>query len=182
MMYPETDRQLVKRSLKGDKDSFTQLILNHEKTLYGTAMGIVKNSHDASDAIQDAILEAYENLDSLREPNYFKTWLIRILIHKCYAILKRSSRQIPTEFTEESLGCTEDTSDTAMDIRNAMDTLSGGDRLILTLFYVEDIPIKEIASMLELSQGAVKNRLYRSRTHFKEIYCKEGIRHEPAKS
>lgn len=179
-MNHRNDRRLVIRALRGDKDAFTELILASEKTLYGTALSLVKNSSDASDAIQDAILEAYEKLDTLRNPEYFRTWLIRILIHKCYALLQRASRQIPMEFTEAEGGVTEECPDTSLDVRSAMDSLSDGDRLVLSLFYLEDIPIKEIASMLGISPGAVKTRLTRSRAHFKTAYGKEEPIHETA--
>lgn len=59
------------------------------KDMYRTAIAILMNDADAADAIQDTILSCWEKLDTLREPRYFKTWLTRILIHKCYDIKKQ---------------------------------------------------------------------------------------------
>lgn len=70
---------LARLAKKGDKAAFSNLIKIYEKDLYRVSMAMLKNDDDALDGIQDAILKAFKSIKNLREPEYFKTWLIKIL-------------------------------------------------------------------------------------------------------
>ena len=63
------------------KETFTKLVLESEKTFYRVSMSMLKNETDCEDAVQTAILTAYEKLDTLKNEEFFKTWLVRILIN-----------------------------------------------------------------------------------------------------
>ena len=76
--------RLVKLARKGDREAFTQLVVANERMLSRVAMATLKNPDDAADAVQDTVLQAWESLGQLRQPRYFKTWLVRILRNKCY--------------------------------------------------------------------------------------------------
>ena len=76
-----------------DKQTFTDLVLDAEHTLYRVSKTILREDHDCEDAVQEAILKAYQKLDTLREERYFRTWLIRILINECYRI-RRTARPV----------------------------------------------------------------------------------------
>ena len=73
----------VKLAKSGDKAAFSELIDCHRQTLYRVAKGILKSDFDVADAIQEAIISAYKNIGSLKNEDYFKTWIIRILINEC---------------------------------------------------------------------------------------------------
>ena len=73
---------LIRKAMKGDAEAFIQLIELCEQSMYRSAKAILANEEDIGDAIQETILAAYKNLSALKEPRYFKTWLIRILINK----------------------------------------------------------------------------------------------------
>lgn len=169
-----TDKKLVRKAVLGDKSAFTSLIISCEGTLYGTAMELLKNHDDAGDCIQDAIITAYNKIGTLREEKYFKTWLIRILINRCYTRLNERTRMIPTDFPEDFAQSEETDRDMSADVQNTLLTLSETDRVILTLHYFEDISVKEIAAVLQISETAVKQRLSRGRQHFKESYLPKG--------
>lgn len=72
---------LIKRSKKGDKEAFALLMDMHRQMLYNTALLVLHQEDDALDAIQDAILACWENLPTLRKDQYFKTWLVKILLN-----------------------------------------------------------------------------------------------------
>ena len=78
-------------------DVFIEGINNNRLSFYKTAKAILQNEDDIEDAIQDALETGYKNLDTLKEPKYFKTWMTRILINKCYDILRKKSKIVPTE-------------------------------------------------------------------------------------
>ena len=78
-----------------DREQFTSAVLAAEPTLYRSRGNHARSEHDCADAAQQAILRAWEQLDSLRSTRYFKTWLVRILINECSTILRRQQRLAP---------------------------------------------------------------------------------------
>ena len=87
---------LIRRAKKDDKDAFCRLMDEHLQCMYKMASAYLKNDEDVADAIQDTILSCYENLKSLKQNRYFKTWMLRILINKC--------KDIRCEMTPTSVG------------------------------------------------------------------------------
>lgn len=162
---------LIKRSKKGDKEAFALLMDMHRQMLYNTALLVLHQEDDALDAIQDAILACWENLPTLRKDQYFKTWLVKILLNKCRDIQRSQSHYAFVEKLPESGD--EPDWDTHMDVGRAMDRLGDQDQLILSLFYYDDLNIRQIAEALSISEGAVRTRLTRSRERFKKIYLQE---------
>ena len=75
-----------------DKDAFCQLIRLYTPNMYKVAKAILKNDEDAADAIQETVLTCWEKINTLQKDNYFKTWLIRILINHCNTIYRQKSR------------------------------------------------------------------------------------------
>lgn len=149
-----------------NKKQFTTQVLEAEKSLYHIAKSIVKNDEDCADAIQNAVLHAYEKLHTLRNEKYFKTWLTRILINECNHIIRSRKELIPYEdyFKAQETVQQEDYSE----VFQAVMELDSTYRLPLVLFYVEGFSIREICRILKLSQSTVKTRLYRSRKLLKE--------------
>ena len=164
---------LVKRARSGDKEAFVQLMEESKLSLLAAARAILKDEEDVADAMQETVLTAFQKLCTLREEKYFKTWLIRILINHCYTILRRRKTVPLSDFLPEE--SKENNWDDILDVRTALEETSAGDRLVLTLFYVEDMSQREIGRVLGISENAVKQRLARGRRHFKSIYCREAV-------
>ena len=80
---------LIRKAKKGDKDAFCRLMDENVQSMYKIAAAYLKNDEDVADAIQDTILSCYENLKSLKQNRYFKTWMIRILINKCKDMIQK---------------------------------------------------------------------------------------------
>lgn len=166
---PKTKAYDEKQSIT--KDEFIELINENRPSLYRVAKGILKNEHDVEDAASEAILKAYKNLHSLSNLECFKPWLIRILVNECYAILKQRNR-IDLQENLEILNLTyeDKKSDELMD---SINKLKEDHRTVLILFYYEDMSIKDISSVLEISEGTVKSRLNRAKEKLKAILEKE---------
>lgn len=139
--------------------------------LYRTAMLLLKNEDDVLDAMQDTILVCWEQLPTLRQDRYFRTWLTRILLNKCYDCLRQRAHFSGEEDLPE-IG-TETDFDTSMDVGRMMMRLPESDRVILSLFYYDDYTTRQIAQTLGISEGAVRTRLNRSRERFKKLYLQE---------
>ena len=83
------DEMLVKRTLKGDKDAFNQLVAKYQTRVYGLAVNILRNFSDAEDLAQEAFIRAYLSLHQLRDPAKFGAWLYRITQNLCRRWLQR---------------------------------------------------------------------------------------------
>lgn len=140
--------KLVRKSKKGNNLAFSTLIKTYEKDLYKVAIAMTKNEEDALDCIQEAILQSYISIKDLRQEEYFKTWLIKILINKCNALLKKNKKimNLDMEITEDL-------------------------KIIVILYYYEDMSIKDISESLNIPQGTIKSRLSRARKKLKETLC-----------
>ena len=83
------------------KENLGRLILESERQMYLTAKTILRNDQDCGDAIQEAIVKAFQKIDTLRQDKYAKTWLMRILINECYSRLRREGTRISAIFIRQ---------------------------------------------------------------------------------
>ena len=166
---------LIRKAKKGDKDAFCRLIDENVQSMYKVAAAYLKNDEDVADAIQDTILSCYENLKSLKQNRYFKTWMIRILINKCKDMIQKKklvtyTDQMPeTPFHEEEYA--------AMEWAQALEPLDSKYCLIVLLYYMEGFSVREISDALDMKESTVKSRLHRGRKQIAEMYgykVKEG--------
>lgn len=150
------------------KENLGRLILESERQMYLTAKTILHNDQDCGDAIQEAIVKAFQKIDTLRQEKYAKTWLMRILINECYSLLRRESRYVSMEEMKElSSGEAEEKRDYS-DLYSAVNSLKEELRIPVILYYGEDFSIREIAQILEITEGAVQKRLFRARMQLRD--------------
>lgn len=158
------------------KEQLGALILDSEKQLYSTAKTILYNDQDCADAIQETIVKAFSKFETLRNDKYARTWLIRILINECYTLLRKSSKLVFLEETREMTEVGVDKYTDYSDLYRAVNSLKAELRLPVILYYVEDFNIKEIAQILEITEGAVQKRLARARGKLRhDLQESEGI-------
>ena len=159
--------KLVRKSKKGNNSAFSILIKSYEKDLYKVAIAMTKNDDDALDCIQEAILQAYISIKDLRQDEYFKTWLIKILINKCNALLKKNKKILNLD-VNTSKNDTVEQSD-RLELKDSINSLDSDLRIIIILYYYEDMSIKDISESLNIPQGTIKSRLSRARSKLKEM-------------
>ncbi len=149
-----------------DKTQFTEEVLAAEKSMYYVAKSILGNDEDCADALQNAILSAYSNLQSLKEEKYFKTWLTRILINECYSMVKKRHPAITYEeyMEEEQAEESSEYSEVYLEIQSLEEKY----RVPFVLHYVEGFTLREIAGMLKSTEAGVKMRLLRARAILKK--------------
>lgn len=160
--------RMVKKAQNGDKEAFLSLMRENELGMYRTAKAILHREDDVEDAVQEAVCRAFYKIGDLRKPRYFKTWLTRVLINCCYDLLREQRGIVSLELLPET-GYEEDR-DAALDVRESLAALGENDRLILTLYYLNDLSVRDVAKLLGISEGAVKQRLVHGRRRFKEAY------------
>jgi len=143
------------------REAFIEAARESEATMYHVAMSILKNDADCADAVQQALLLAFEKLHTLKQEQFFKTWMIRILIHECYRIQKFNKRHLPYE---------DRTADNKMweqgkytDLYLAIMELPEHLRILVTLYYLDGYSVKEVAEIMKMKEGTVKSRLSKAR-------------------
>lgn len=161
---------LVKRAKRQDADAFTELMQLYMKDLYRVALAILMNDEDAADAIQDTILACFEKLNTLKKEQYFKSWMTRILINKCYDIRRKTLRFVDLEACEEPTA--QDSYN--LELKEALSSLDEKYRCVMILFYSEGYRVNEISAMLKIPASTVKTRLQRGREKLARYYREHG--------
>ena len=152
--------QLYRR--KQDTDAFMGLIEENMQPMYKTAWSILRNEEDVADALQETIVKGFESLHTLRRPEFFKTWMMRILINTCLQIRKQRQRLLTFGADLPDMPV-EDSYDTDSGFKELLDMVDEADRLLLTLYYADEFKVSEIAELLEMNVNTVKTRLSRAR-------------------
>lgn len=161
-------KYLVKRAQKHDDQAFVELIELEKQDMYKVARSYLRSQEDIADAIQDTIVTCYEKISSLKEPKYFKTWMIRILINKCKDIIRAGKHESLLEvFPEQEDMCMAYQN---YEFEELMGQIDDKYRIILLLYYSEGFKIREIAEILDLEENTVKTRLARGRRQFEKEY------------
>lgn len=161
-------QQDVGLAIRGDTDAFTRLILTHKSYLYSLARRYLNHDEDCADAIQETIFKSFRSISTLREPTFFKTWLSRILINECIQLLRAQKRALIIEQSEWDCK-TANVPYEAIELREAVAYLEDDLRIVIQLYYYEDVPVKRIAKLLGVPKGTVKSRLHRAREKLAEV-------------
>lgn len=152
--------KLAEKAISGDEDAFLSLLYLHKKALYRTALAYLKNEEEALEAVQEVTYRAFEKIQTVRKPEYIKTWLVRIMINYCNDTLKLRKRIVTDDEAHLQTGISEDY--TYLEVEEALAQLTEEERDLVHLKYIHDIKIKDIAEMSSTPEGTVKTRLYKA--------------------
>ncbi|MBQ9227692.1 MAG: sigma-70 family RNA polymerase sigma factor [Eubacterium sp.] len=150
------------------KDEYIKAVKRNSNRLYLIALSYLQNHYDAEDVMQEVLLKLWKTKKAFNDEEHIDKWLTISCIHKCKDRFKSpfAKKTVPVDeinelYTFDSIK--------SLDIFNAVMSLPKNERLAVHLFYYEDMPINEIATMLKCKPSAVKTRLHRARKHLKEI-------------
>ncbi|WP_338780245.1 sigma-70 family RNA polymerase sigma factor [Metabacillus sp. FJAT-52054] len=167
-------KDLVKKAKKGDGEAFVSLVKQYEDVLYRTASRLLRNDEDVADAVQDAIISAYEKLHTLKKNEYFNTWICKILINKCNSMLSKNKNL--SVIHEHLLPEKRNDEYHKLELEDALNSLNEVYRLALILYYIVGLNVKEISEFLKEPEGTIKSRLSRAKTILRTTYYKsEGV-------
>ena len=149
------------------KNWFCDNIKNLENGMYRLSYSILKNEEDAKDAVQEAIYNAYKNLETLKDKRKFKSWIYKIVANTSFEILRNKKNQIDIE--QANIPAEKIDIDTNLTLWKAVQGLEQPYRTTITLFYYEDMSIKEISEITGSKVDAIKKQLSRGRDKIKEV-------------
>ena len=148
------------------RELFEREYPKYEKSLFLVAAAYLHNTEDAKDAVQEAAISAYQAIDSLRHPEYFKTWLTRIVINKCKNYLK--SRRCTEELCDTlNVFCSIPTAD--LEIMDAICRMDKAASIYIILRFYNDMNYDEVARSLQQPVSTVKYRTKKALRELKEL-------------
>src|ERR1700684_3294551 len=188
---------LVHASKNGDVAAFEQLVKRYDRKLLRIAQSVTHNREDSQDAVQEAFLKAYQHLGDFREDSKFSTWLIRITVNQSLMKLRKQratkESSLNRDFQADGDMLPMDVTDWApnpeqlywaSELRNILaknlEELSPILRTVFVLRDIEGLTIDQTAEVLNISQTAVKARLWRARMQLRESLTKYFRRHTDA--
>lgn len=188
--YAKQDEQLyfhIRNMQAGRMDSYTEVYNLSAKYLYKIIYDIVQNYHTTEDMLQETFLKIYNNIGSLQSPEAYFVWAGRIATNLCVRHIHKYRKEVLTTATEDGEGNEEFIFDTVAEdnemfipesvlenkehqrmIGEVIDSLSVEQKLAVQCFYFEEMSVKEIATLMECSEGTIKSRLNYARKSIKD--------------
>lgn len=172
-MSAKPDEYYIEQTLKGNVNAYAFLVEKYKHMVYTLSVRIIKNREEAEEVSQDVFVKAYKNLENFKGESKFSTWIYKIAYYASLDVVKRNKRFVNSENIEDlsdsDLGNIQDAleylheKDRKNVINKALLKLNEDERVILTLYYFEDLPIKDISQIVNLSVDNIKIKLFRSR-------------------
>lgn len=144
-----------------DAITFQAKALQLERLMFHVSWSLLHREADCADAVQEALTRAWQKRYSLRNPEKFKPWLIRILINTCNDILRQRRKQ-PLIVSGEEIPVELESGDPSS-VHEAIECLKPEWRMVILLYYMEGYSVREMAQLLHLPEGTVKSRLMYAR-------------------
>lgn len=161
------------------KEIFSNLVIPLKTKLYKTGIAILKNDDDVCDAIQNTLISAFQNLEKLENEHYFSTWITRIMMNKCYDIIKNNKKIVYlNQQMEKEDNAYYDTYREESEVERALNSIDSELRMIALLYYYDGFSVREIAELCNIPEGTVKSRLSRAREKLYILLKEEGDKNE----
>ena len=176
-METRDDIHVIEKVLAGDTAAFASLVNRHKDLVFNIAMNICRNREDAEEVAQDTFVKAFQKLGSFRKESRFSTWLYRIAYNEAISMVRKSrlttvaleeeiTEAMPEEDVETEIAGM-DTGEQKTVVRKILARLPETDRVLVTLYYMDNQPVSEISAITGLGESNVKVRLHRIR---KKLY------------
>lgn len=149
-----------------DSNDFERVFKRNNKRLFLIALSFTANQYDAEDILQNSFMKLLKTKTEFENDEHIDKWLTSVTVNESKNLLKSAFRKKSADF-EDYITTYSFESEKSEDLFNAVMSLPKKLRTVIHLFYYEDMPIKEIADMLNIKQSAVKTRLCRAREQLK---------------
>ncbi|HZD56481.1 MAG TPA: sigma-70 family RNA polymerase sigma factor [Anaerolineales bacterium] len=176
-MQNASDQELIIDLQKGSLDALGILYDRHRRMVYRTALGIVADTEAAADLLQDVFLRLHRFAGRVDESRPLEPWLYRVTANLSYTWVKRRKRWFsPLEDIAEWLSGNKkqtphhlaELDEESQQVRQAISTLPLRQRVVIVLYYINDLSLLEISEILEVPEGTVKSRLHYGRQALKK--------------
>ncbi|MFY0518759.1 sigma-70 family RNA polymerase sigma factor [Lysinibacillus sp. UGB7] len=146
--------EIVQRAIRGDHQAILSLIEMDEDILYRMAFTYLKNEQDALDVMQDLVYKALKKMHTVKQHEYARTWLVRVLINCCKDHLRKRQPTVPIEEYHLFEGAI------YSDMERLLEHLSLSEQQLVYMKYFQQLKNKEIAELNQIPEGTVKSKLH----------------------
>lgn len=170
---------LVARTLQGDTEAFGEIVKQFSALMLRTAYMIVGDRDIAEDAVQDALIQAWQHLPDLRESGALRPWLMRIVVNQCISFkrkLARSAAFVRQSLSEQSSNLAAEVADDYKgrmerdwDLAQAIDNLPWKQRVVIILHYYNGMTLPLMATALQISENTLKKRIQAALTNLRRV-------------
>ena len=167
------DEILVMDCQSGSVKALEMLVTRWQKRLWRYACRLTGEPEAAWDVTQESWLGIVRGIYRLNDPARFRPWAYRIVTNKAHDWIRKDARapQVQADrITERQSQSNPESSETFSDLQNIMCRLSAQSRDILTLYYLEEFGLAEVASILRIPKGTVKSRLHNARNELRKLW------------
>jgi len=165
------DQLLVMDAQDGDVNAMEKLVSRWQKRLWQHAYRLVGDTEAAWDITQQTWLGIIKGLRKLNDPANFRAWAYRITANKTVDWIKKN--KTVNQISIKDVSGRQQKEKSEIGLKELLEKLDFEKRLILTLYYFENLNIAEICVAMKVPEGTVKSRLYNARNELKELYEKE---------
>jgi len=187
-----TDNEVIKLILQGDKEKFRILVEQYKQMVFRTCMGFLHNKDDADDLTQDVFIQTYQSLPRFKGDSVFSTWLYRIAVNASLNKIRKSPMKTMLQRFESITGSKsekeaypivrdeEDPENILIKqehidwVQRALDSLTENQRTAIVLSKYDDLSQKEIADIMNTSEGAIEALLQRAKKNLREKLSAHG--------
>lgn len=172
-MHQDTDQYYISETLKGDSRAYSFLVEKYQNFVYTIVIRMVKVKEEAEEVSQDTFIKAFQSLSSYRGESKFSSWLYSIAYRKALDRIRKNNKINTTELIEEITESNFESIENALHyiqeqerneiIKKCILQLKEQDAAIITFYYYEDLTVKEIAKITQLTEDNIKIKLHRSR-------------------
>jgi len=155
------------------REEFAAAVTEHSRRMYRAARSVLDSDADAEDAVGQAVLLAWQSLDRLRDKGAVRPWLVKIAVNCAYSLQRKRGRVVSLEDLDREPAAQDPPRYDGL--WEAVSALPPERRVVVTLFYYEDMSVEQIAKCLRVPRGTVKSRLSRARKQLKEMLCDEEV-------
>lgn len=179
------ERLLIKQVKEGNRDAFRILVANHHQMVIRICMSFLNQQEDAEDVAQEVFIEIFKSMPTFREESSLSTWLYRMAVNKSLDFIRQKKRKkrgygLLTHMEYSDLANLSVSNDTDSDmlleeeerrqiLLSVMSQLPERQRIALTLSKLEELPQKEVAQIMDVSEGSVESLLVRGKKKLKEL-------------
>lgn len=180
-----TDQFYIQKVIEGDSESFRFLVERYRDKAFSVAFSVLRNQVFTEDVVQESFIRAYRKIETFRGDAAFSTWLMRIVVNEAIKVLRKKKKEI--EGHKELANVNEPQLNNSIKlmqkreqriyIDKAMKQMPQREALVLQLYYLEDLSLKEMEEVMALKADHIKVLLYRARKRFYTLLEQE-LKHE----
>ena len=188
----ETDVELIRKWKEGDEDAFSAMYERYRQTAMRTAWLLCHNLADSEDIVQETFVQCYFHIQELKDESRFRPWMLKCLVRTGWKLMKKQKKEMPEEQMELHLERERYLESTfsgktsgepleeaiarefSGELTKAVRRLSEKHRLVIVIYYYDELSVHEIAKITGCLEGTVKSRLHFARRQLKKMLSDAG--------